>query len=316
MNNNIMNNNLCKSEYPYKLKKNNSSFNKNDVIGLFNIFLIIVFISCIFLQKKHNNYKYIAFLSLFIFIDKIYNKPIEILYMISSLLTLGIRTPEFLDKDKYFPNNYLFEKPENFKILKQEVLNVLYKTDNGDTLLPMSETFGGENKYVGSITNYVDNKIKAWRFINVKLGKEYTKIAHEHFPFLIKILKNLPEISACAISVLQEGIHIPIHNGYYKGVIRYMMPIIVPKDRDNVFLCVNEKKYNWTEGIGVLWDDNFPHKVYNNTKEIRVVIFMDVLRPLHGSLYDINKFIINIFTNSQIVKDEIRRTEIQIKNEK
>jgi hypothetical protein len=43
---------------------------------------------------------------------------------------------------------------------------------------------------------------------------------------------------------------------------------------------------------------------------------MDVLRPLHGSLYDINKFIINIFTNSQIVKDEIRRTEIQIKNEK
>jgi hypothetical protein len=43
--------------------------------------------------------------------------------MISSILTLGIRTPEFLDKNIYFPNNYLFEKPNNFTILKNEVIN-------------------------------------------------------------------------------------------------------------------------------------------------------------------------------------------------
>ena len=98
--------------------------------------------------------------------------------------------------------------------------------------------------------------------------------------------------------------------------MRYMMPLIVPKDRDNVFLCVNEKKYNWTEGVGVLWDDTYPHKVYNNTKEIRVVIYMDVLRPLPNLLSKFNKFIVKLASNSQIVKDEIRRTEIQIKNEK
>ena len=128
-----MNNNLCKSEYPFKLIKNNSSFNKKDIIGFFNIFIIIIFISCIFLSKKHNNCKYFAFVSLFIFIYRIYNDPLEMIYMISSILTLGIRTPEFLDKDKYFPNNYLFE--ENFKILKQEVVDILSKTENGDKLI-------------------------------------------------------------------------------------------------------------------------------------------------------------------------------------
>ena len=92
--------------------------------------------------------------------------------MLSSLLTLGIRTPEFLDKDKYFPNNYLFEKPENFQILKKEVENLISKTDNGDSLLMMSKTLNGANEEVGAYRNIVNDKVKAWRFVNIKIGKE------------------------------------------------------------------------------------------------------------------------------------------------
>ena len=298
----------------YKLKKNNFSFNKNDGNGLFNILLILLFISFMSLSLQNKKFIYVSIIILFVFIIRIYMKPIEILYMISSLLTLGIRTPEFLNKDKYFPNNYLFENIENFTILKKEVIDILSKTNNGDTLVMTCDTYNGENKYIGS-NKIVDNgKVKAWRLINIKVGNEYTKDAYKHFPFLVKLLKNLPEVCSCAISILQEGVHIPIHVGYYKGIMRYMMPLIVPKDRKNVFLVVNEKKYNWTEGVGVLWDDNFPHKVYNNTKEIRVVIYMDIIRPLPGLLNNFNKYILKLTCNSKIVKDEIKKTEIQIKN--
>ena len=303
-----MNNNL------YKLKKNNFSFNKNDGNGLFNILLILLFISFMSLSLQNKKFIYVSIIILFVFIIRIYMKPIEILYMISSILTLKIRTPEFLDKDKYFPNNYLFENIENFTILKKEVINILSKTNNGDTLVMTGDTYNGENKYIGS-NKIVDNgKVKAWRLINIKIGNEYTNDAYKHFPFLVKLLKNLPEVCSCAISILQEGVHIPIHVGYYKGIMRYMMPLIVPKDRKNVFLVVNEKKYNWTEGVGVLWDDNFPHKVYNNTKEIRVVIYMDIIRPLPGLLNNFNKYILKLTCNSKIVKDEIKKTEIQIEN--
>jgi aspartyl/asparaginyl beta-hydroxylase (cupin superfamily) len=99
--------------------------------------------------------------------------------------------------------------------------------------------------------------------INIKAGDEYSAAAHKYFPNLVQILKGVPQIETCAISVLQNGVHIPIHVGYYKGIMRYMIPIVVPKDRENVFLCVNELKYCWTEGVGVLWDDTYPHKVYN-----------------------------------------------------
>lgn len=312
---------FCKSEFPFEKIKNNFSFNKKDKSGLINLFLLsmsgILGISSVI--QRNNNYLYIygggAFASLGTFAVRIYKNPIEALYMMSAILTLGIRTPEFLDKDSYFPKNRIFEDPTNFEALKNEVVSILAKTDNGDKLKMTSETFSGQNKYIGSDIRCENDKIKAWRVINLKVGTKYSPDANKYFPALVRLLKDIPEVCSCSISVLQEGVHIPIHVGYYKGIMRYMIPIIVPKDRENVFLCVNELKYSWTEGVGVLWDDTYPHKVYNNTNEIRVVIYMDVVRPLPRILNVMNRFILWLASNSKIVKDEIKKTEIQVKNE-
>ena len=103
-------------------------------------------------------------------------------------------------------------------------------------------------------------------------------------PFLCKILDTMPEVSSCALSLLEPKIKIPIHNGYYKGIMRFMLPIKIPKDKKNVFLCNNGIKYHWKEGNPVLWDDTYPHKVYNNTNEIRIVLYMDIERPFKNPI--------------------------------
>ena len=182
-------------------------------------------------------------------------------------------------------------------------------------ILYESQSLLYQNTYIGSDIRRENGKTKAWRLINIKAGDEYSAVANKYFPSLVRLLRSVPQIGTCAISVLQDGVHIPIHVGYYKGIMRYMIPIVVPKERENVFLCVNEIKYSWTEGVGVLWDDTYPHKVYNNTDEIRVVIYMDVVRPLSWGLNALNRFILLLACNSKIVKDEIKRTEIQVKNE-
>ena len=56
------------------------------------------------------------------------------------------------------------------------------------------------------------------------------------------------------------------------------MGLFKPKDRKNVFICVNGEKYSWKEGEGVVFDDTYPHKVYNNTDQDRVVLYIDVER--------------------------------------
>ena len=313
-----MTTNFCKPESGFRKIKDNFTFNKKDMSGLINILLLSTagLLGITAVAQQSNYYLYGALTSFGLLAGRIYMNPIKALYMMSALITLTTRTPEFLEKDAYFPMNRVFEDPANFEAIKEEVENVLEKTGGGDSLTMTSETFGGQNKHIGSDIRKNDDGItKAWRVINIKAGDEYSAAAHEYFPSLVRILRSVPQIGTCAVSVLQDGVHIPIHVGYYKGIMRYMIPVVVPKDRENVFLCVNELKYCWTEGVGVLWDDTYPHKVYNNTDEIRVVIYMDVVRPLSWGLNALNRFILRLACNSKIVKDEIKKTEIQVKNE-
>jgi beta-hydroxylase len=259
------------------------------------------------------NYIIIMMIVGIIIIYKVYTNPIHILYAVSSILTYFIRTPEFLDKDVYFPKYKLFEDPTNFIKLKEEVNNMLQLTNNGNELGLTRDSYSGANYDIGIDVKEDTNKVRAWRILNIKAGDTYSKDAIDHFPFLVKLLDGMPEIVSCVISILEEGVKIPIHTGYYKGIMRFMVPIIVPKDKDNVFLCVNRIKYHWKEGETVLWDDNYPHKVYNNTNEIRIVIYMDVKRPFTGFVQIFNDTIIKLISNSDMIKKEIKKTEIQVK---
>ncbi len=145
----------------------------------------------------------------------------------------------------------------------------------------------------------------------VKIGT--TNFAEDTMPELTKILEDIPEVVSCAVSILPAKKAIPIHVGYSKGVIRYQLAMKVPKDRENVFICVNGEKYSWTEGHGVLFDDTYPHKVFNNTDEDRVVLYIDVVRPFLNPILDlINRLSIKLITSSSITKDEIAKTEQQI----
>ena len=175
------------------------------------------------------------------------------------------------------------------------------------------DSFSGENNYIGSDVKINENGVEAgWRIMTLKVGDNITSECSENFPSIAKILKKSPEVVSCVLSVLEPGIMIPIHVGYYKGIMRYMLPLIVPDDRENCFLWVNGLKYSWENGNGVLWDDTYPHKVYNNTNQVRVLLYMDIIRPLDGFLENLNLTVLKLIKNSKIVKDEIKRTEKRI----
>ena len=320
-----MNKCSCRSENGYIYSKEKNSWNENDTIGIL-IFILIVSIiisllytSYCWLHSSPYLYRYIIITTILIsiFCITLLYRPILLLYVPSSILSLFIRTPVYLDKNLYFPDHKLLENPDTFKKIKEEVDHMLKKTNGGNTLSLTQDTYSGENKYIGSDVKEQNGIKRAWRILNIKAGELYSQDAMTHFPYLVRILKRIPDIKSCVISILEPGIRIPIHVGYYKGIMRYMLATHIPTDRKNVFLCANGIKYNWTEGEGVLWDDTYVHKVYNNTDEIRVIIYMDVIRPLKNesiSLLDgLNKWLINQAMNSSIVQNEIKRTEKQIK---
>ena len=80
-------------------------------------------------------------------------------------------------------------------------------------------------------------------------------------------------------SVLEPGKSVPLHDGPYLGYLRYHLGVRVPKD-DPPQIRVAGQPYVWKEGEGVMFDDSWPHEVVNHSREPRVVLIVDVPRPL------------------------------------
>jgi beta-hydroxylase len=62
----------------------------------------------------------------------------------------------------------------------------------------------------------------------------------------------------------------------------------------------------WQEGKALIFDDCYQHEVLNETDGVRVVLFLDVIRPLPFPLSVINQYLINLITNSSLVKNGIK----------
>jgi len=301
----------CTFDKHWDTRVNNNSWNSKDNLGVLMIFLILTFlISCFLLFTKVNKITCISLMviSLTILIYLVVDDPVTVLYPTSAIINMSTSTPEFLDKDYYFPNSIKFENA--FKNIRNE-LDIFDDETSGFRLVAnTADSFGGTNKTIGSGGTETNN----WKLFQIKVLGEILPGAEKSFPTVVKILNETPEVLACTISILEPNVMIPSHVGYMKGVIRYMLPLKIPKDKDNCFLCVNKIKYVWEEGKGVLWDDTYPHGVKNDTDESRVVIYMDIRRKdvswFANKLFDFTQWLIQ---KSPIIKDEMRKQEKQIK---
>ncbi len=299
----------CNFQKGFKEIFDNNTFNKNDLIGKKVLLLLSFIIICLLIALLDSTLRvgtlYLSAIGSIVLIYNIIREPIYLLYTFSYLVSMNVRTPEFLDINDFFPNHTKFSEGDTFNNIKNECMNILAQKEN---LSLTRDTYG--NDYIGG-GNIELKDNDGWRIYVVKIGNLYK--AENTMPVLTSVLKELPEVITCAVSILPKKKAIPIHVGYSKGVMRYQLAIKIPEDRENVFICVNGKKYMWTDGEGVLFDDTYPHKVYNNTEEDRMILYMDVVRPKLPFIIDkLNRFINNLVANSSIVRNEIANTEKQI----
>jgi len=92
-------------------------------------------------------------------------------------------------------------------------------------------------------------------------------------------LQQVPGILQAFFSVLEPGKSVPLHDGPYIGYLRYHLGVRVPKD-DPPLIRVAGREYVWKDGEGVMFDDSWPHEVVNRSREPRVVLVVDLPRPL------------------------------------
>lgn len=125
-------------------------------------------------------------------------------------------------------------------------------------------------------------------------------------PETTRLVESIPGMYTAFFSVLAPGKHIPLHRGPYKGFLRCHLALIVPEPRQQCWIEVGGQQALWEEGKCLVFDDTYKHQVYNNTGGTRVVLFLDILRPLRfpGSL--LNHVILRLIRWSPFIQDAVR----------
>jgi beta-hydroxylase len=135
------------------------------------------------------------------------------------------------------------------------------------------------------------------------------KLGTEMCPLTAALMREIPGMTTAMFSILSPRKHILDHRGPYKGVLRYHLGLIVPGEKEACRIRVGDDVRHWEEGESMIFDDTFNHEVWNDTDETRVVLFVDVLRPLPFPESAINKLIIKAIGLSPFVLDAKRNQE-------
>lgn len=82
--------------------------------------------------------------------------------------------------------------------------------------------------------------------------------------------------------------------------------LIVPKDRERLWIRVDDQILHWDEGKVILFDDSYEHEVRNDTDELRAVLFIDIDRPMDKVGTAVNKLLFSLIKSSPYVKQPLK----------
>jgi aspartyl/asparaginyl beta-hydroxylase (cupin superfamily) len=126
-------------------------------------------------------------------------------------------------------------------------------------------------------------------------------------PETVRILKRIPGMKTAMFSILAPQKHIPPHRGMWKGMLRYHLGLIVPGPKGSCRIRVDQDVRTWEEGKSLVFDDSHEHEVWNDSDSYRVVLFVDVVRPLVFPLSLLNRAVIWITAHMPSITEPMDR---------
>lgn len=128
-------------------------------------------------------------------------------------------------------------------------------------------------------------------------------------PETTRLVETIPGIKTAFFSILVPGKHIPEHRGRYTGVLRYHLGLIVPVHKQACRMRLKSEFAHWEEGRSLVFDDTYPHEVWNDTNEERAVLLLDFARPLPFPVSLLNEAMIRLMGRSGFTQEVVENLE-------
>ncbi len=167
----------------------------------------------------------------------------------------------------YFPEVKMLE--DNWKAIRQEY----FKLQNEITPIKDDLFF----KRIVSDTK--------WKKLYLKWYNDIPTETRDRTPVTSQLLDQCPSIQLAMFSILEPNAIITPHRGIYNGVLRVHLGLSCPTQEEGCVLTINGTPYGWQDGKCLVWDDTYVHEVVNKSKKDRIILFLDINRPLKNPYF-------------------------------
>lgn len=130
-------------------------------------------------------------------------------------------------------------------------------------------------------------------------------------PKTTKLVESVAGMRGAIFAILAPGKHIPPHQGLYKGLLRYHLGVRIPGTPGLCRISVDGQTKTWEEGRSFIFDDTFTHEVWNEASVQRVVLMIDVERPLVAPLALLNRAILRWISSTSYITNAIDNVKAQ-----
>ncbi len=156
----------------------------------------------------------------------------------------------------------------NWQTVRDEAASILQHRDS----IPSFDEVSPDQKRI--------SKGGSWRtFFLFGFGERLEKNCAKA-PATAALLEQIPGLQTAWFSILAPGYHIPAHRGVTKGILTCHLGLIIPKEREQCRLRVEDETLSWQQGKTLMFCDGYDHEVWNDTDEERTVLLIQFDRPM------------------------------------
>lgn len=193
----------------------------------------------------------------------------------------GDARPSFLDIDDVYPSLRAVDRA--YPEIRAEALAVMAGLDR----LPAYDELDPAQHCASAVTPGL------WRVFYLRAMGRRAEPNSSRCPRTSAVLDAVPGLFQAQFSILDPRKTVPVHRGPYGGYLRYHLGLVVP-DVDPPRLRVADEVRAWCAGESLLFDDRMEHEVLNSSAEHRVILIVDVLRPMPWPQHLVNRALIPV----------------------
>lgn len=120
---------------------------------------------------------------------------------------------------------------------------------------------------------------KKWKTMGLYFWKFTMHDNCRKCPETVRIMKRIPHLTSCSLSVLEPHSNINPHQGDTDAIIRCHLGLSVPASLPECGFQVGKEIRPWENGKALPFCDAQTHTAWNNSDRKRMILIIDVVRP-------------------------------------